>query len=162
TKKSYDKLQAEKKLKLINQCDFSPHAYKVNEVLCAILQAVKETSFVLVDYMHEKQFRQKPITLGDKGLEPDCWLGFLKDGKLHSLFLEVDLKNEGSSKLKDKIKRYMQAKENKAHKGFTVDTLTIAFITPQGKESDTDRLVRIIEETIEQKDAASFLVASVN
>ncbi len=159
--KGYDKLHKEKGLKPINQGDFSPHSYKVNEVVISLLRGIKETSCTLVDFMHEKQFRQKAIALGDKGLEPDAWLCLRKDGKLHSIFVEVDLKNEGSSKLKDKVRRYLQAIEKQAHKGFTAENTTIVFVTPNGKDADTDRLVRIIEETIEQKDAAYFLVGSV-
>src|SRR5438105_5949807 len=45
SKKGYDKLQAEKKLKPVNQGDFSPHAYKVNEVIISVIRGVNETSY---------------------------------------------------------------------------------------------------------------------
>ena len=163
TRKGYEKLNKEKGWKIINQGDFSLHAFKVNDVLIALIRGVKETpSVTLVDYEHEKMFRQTPIALGDKGLEPDAFLCFNVAGKLQSCYIEVDRKNMGSSELKSKRDRYIQAMQKKAHRGFTVESVTIAFVNPNGLPKDAERLARIIEEGVTPENAHYFIAASVN
>jgi len=164
-KKGYERLLDEKGLQPIRQGDYNLHSYTVVEFLIAAICGSKELPITLNALTNEKQFRQSGIVLEKtKSLEPDAWLQFSIAGSLHSIFLEIDLLTEGKEVLTDKVKKYLSAIQKNAHPGFTSSHMTIAFITADGTQENTNRLLRIIEEAVKNNpaDGAYFLVAVVN